>query len=527
MIVIEKTVDTLSKLNDSVRAYVSFASEFFNRPSDYVVRHFNSLILNLKSQRAKSINASPAPRTKDLETEWTHYLTNPNPTDREIKKIIRLGLSISGLEYEPEFRELIKRQEPQRILFKWLNSYVWRCQILNPEFNFKDEFWLELLEDWFFQISNSKLTIHHLLEKHSLLLDFEDYISKKSHKEYYQKEAAEIFRLLEQQNVSEDKLLETVRDFISNRFYLDFFPSDPFLDDILAKYFTYLMEKYLQDRSKIDLLKVILYNCTNPLAVKGCERFLKVFKSIESTISERETQEIISFTNNKLGDPRINKSNWQTLKDRDESTYKKIRYWFTEGDFNLFFEFVFAGAPDPHKRKECWQRYLYDADGFRIFLPNQTKIREFKELAEKKDLNLFIEPILNTSGVTSFVIKIDEIFIIETKETGNASYVYDVGYIKSKSKSNFAFGEKTVKYFYEEIFREDGDYIKEIPSKNYTRYETLAPDGKNEVSFLTSKHWRFTHDKNHNWHQSVALMMKQLHGLTPRNPKTGEEINYA
>jgi hypothetical protein len=527
MTIMENTINTIKQLNDCITAYSIFSLDFFNRPSDYIMKHFHPLILNLKRHRAKAINEFSLPKTKDLETEWTNYLINPNPSDAEIKRIIRLGLSVSGLEDELEFRNLIQRQEPQRILFKWLNSYVWRFQILNSEYNFKNDFWLELVENWISLLNSSKIKIPNLSEKHSLIFDFKDYKARKSHKEYYDKEAAEIFSLLENERIPEDKLLETVRDKISNKFYIDFFPSDPFLDDILARYFTYLLEKYLNDRSRLDLLRALLYNCTNPLTLKGCERFIKLFKSIEANINEREKNEIKIFTKNKLGDPRINKSEWQVLKENDEKIYKKIRYWFNEQDFNLFFEFVFAGAVDPHGRKECWQRYLYDADDFRIFLPNQNKINEFKRLSEKKDIDLFIEPILNTSGVTSFVIKIDEIFIIETKETGNASYVYDVGYIRNKSELDWKSGEKTVKYFYEEIFREDGDYIKKIPSKDYTKYETLAPDGKNEISFQKSRHWRFTHDQHYNWHRAVTIMMMQLHGLYPKDPKTGEEIKYA
>jgi hypothetical protein len=72
-----------------------------------------------------------------------------------------------------------------------------------------------------------------------------------------------------------------------------------------------------------------------------------------------------------------------------------------------------------------------------------------------------------------------------------------------------------------------GDYIKKIPSKDYTKYETLAPDGKNEISFQKSRHWRFTHDQYYNWHRAVTIMMMQLHGLYPKDPKTGEEIKYA
>jgi hypothetical protein len=219
MTIMENTINTIKQLNDCITAYSIFSLDFFNRPSDYIMKHFHPLILNLKRHRAKAINEFSLPKTKDLETEWTNYLINPNPSDAEIKRIIRLGLSVSGLEDELEFRNLIQRQEPQRILFKWLNSYVWRFQILNSEYNFKNDFWLELVENWISLLNSSKIKIPNLSEKHSLIFDFKDYKARKSHKEYYDKEAAEIFSLLENERIPEDKLLETVRDKISNKFF--------------------------------------------------------------------------------------------------------------------------------------------------------------------------------------------------------------------------------------------------------------------------------------------------------------------
>jgi hypothetical protein len=526
--VITNAIDTIQEhlrnLSSSIQSYVSFANEFKARPNAYVIRHFSELIKSLKSHKIKSQNDFQKndfqkPEIQDLITEWNKYINNPKPSDYEIKRIIRLGLSTLGLEDIEEFRNLIKRQDPQRTLHNWLNNYVWRFQILNPDFKFKDKFWLELLEGWHFWLINSPTKINYLMEKHEVLLDYDEFINHNSHQAYFKRESEAIFKILEEQNSTTNDLLYSITEIVSERFYVNFYNEDAIIDELLNKYFDYLFQNYLDNRNFSDELKKILFNCCNLFTTLGCERFIKLFKAIEKDLSSSEEEIIKNFTKNKLGDPRVSKSNWQILKDTDEKTFKKILCWFTKHEFNLFFEFVFAGSPDPHKRKECWQRYLDYADDFRIFLPTENKIKEFKKFILNKNSETIQEPILNKSGVTSFVIKIDEIFIIETKETGNASYVYDVGYINQKHKSELKHGEKTVKYFFDEIFREDGDYIKKIPSKEYTRYEGLAPDGKNEVSFLNSKHWRFTHDQHCQWHQAVTIMMKQVHKLDPVNPK--------
>ncbi|MBU6195975.1 MAG: hypothetical protein KGO93_00225 [Cyanobacteria bacterium REEB446] len=522
MSVVLKIKESLSKLLDASNEYSHFSSEFFNHHNTYVIKHFNPLITRLRKLKTKSLNTISLTKIGDLKTEWGKYLKNPD--DIKIKKtIVRLGLSMSGLEDELEFRNLIKRQEPQRILLRWLNDYIWRFQILNEDYEFKDDFWLELLEDWFFQLSNSKIQINNLFEKHSLLLDFETYRKEKSEQVYFQAEAEKIFILLENQSINDENLSESILEIASNKFYVKFFPNDSFIDHLLSKYFHYLLEKYLANRSNFDLFKNILHAFTHLRSRKGCERFIKLFKTIEWNINEREKSEIKSFTKNKLGDPRINKSEWQILQESDEGVYKKIRYWFNEQDFNLFFEFAFKDSPDKHGRKECWQRYLYYADDFRIFLPDRYKINQFKKLTEKKDIDLFIEPILNHSSLTSFVLKIDQILIFETVDTGTAAYVYNINSIKNKP--SLSENEKILLRFYDTYF---GKNISvPIRLRDYFIFTDIVYDAKkDQASFRRSPHWRFSRS-NRFWNESVTCMMKELYELTPRNPKTGEEINYA
>jgi hypothetical protein len=523
---ITNAIDTIQEhlrnLSNSIQNYVSFANEFKARPEAYIIRHFTELIKSLKSHKIKSRNDFQKPEIQDLITEWNKYINNPKPSDYEIKRIIRLGLSTLGLEDIEEFRNLIKRQDPQRTLHNWLNNYVWRFQILNPTFKFKDKFWLELLEGWHFWLINSSTRVNHLMEKHELLLNYTEFINHNSHQTYFTKESEAIFKILEEQNTTTNDLLYSITEIISERFYVNFYNEDAIIDELLNKYFDYLFQNYLDNRNFSDELKKILFNCCNLLTTLGCERFIKLFKAIEKDLSSYEKETIKNFTKNKLGDPRVSKSNWQRLKDTDEKIFKKILYWFNEQDFNLFFEFVFAGSPDPHGRKECWRRYLHLVDDFRIFLPTENKIKEFKEFIANKKLESIREPIFNKSGKTSFVMMIGLILIFETREDGNAAYVYDVQELKNKSSSNKY--EKRILEFFNTFFIENQNSPVKI--KDYLASgDHVALNGSNEYRFHHKKHWRFTHDQNLAWHEKVKNMMRQVHGLTTKSIE--ESINYA
>ena len=171
---ITNAIDTIQEhlrnLSSSIQNYVSFANEFKARPEAYVIRHFTELIKSLKSHKIKSRNDFQKPEIQDLITEWNKYINNPKPSDYEIKRIIRLGLSTLGLEDIEEFRNLIKRQDPQRKLHNWLNNYVWRFQILNSEYNFD-----KLLYAY---MCHLMYKLHYLLTKYTnhMQLDLQQYL---------------------------------------------------------------------------------------------------------------------------------------------------------------------------------------------------------------------------------------------------------------------------------------------------------------------------------------------------------------
>ena len=189
-------------------------------------------------------------------------------------------------------------------------------------------------------------------------------------------------------------------------------------------------------------------------------------------------------------------------------------FWLNEADFELFFEYVFAGQPDEHGRRECWKRYIPYADDIRIFLPNKSRIEGFKNLAKENNRESILEPIENSSFLTSFIIKIDKVIIFETVETGNASYVYDLSSSDFENPTNYS-RQKAVLRFYNLIFNSNNYQQQAINATTSLAFADLAPNGSNEYSFSSNRHWRFTHDKNYRWHDSVRNMMKQVHNLSP------------
>ena len=113
--------------------------------------------------------------------------------------------------------------------------------------------------------------------------------------------------------------------------------------------------------------------------------------------------------------------------------------------------------------------------------------------------------------------------IFETVDTGTAAYVYNINSIKNKP--SLSENEKILLRFYDTYF---GKNISvPIRLRDYFIFTDIVYDAKkDQASFRRSPHWRFSRS-NRFWNESVTCMMKELYELTPRNPKTGEEINYA
>jgi hypothetical protein len=501
-----------SSLKNSVQAYQNFSQRLTTQDGAkaYVQTAFNPLFKKLKEMGAKIREhhaVALAPTT--LQEKWQAYQQEAMPTNAHIQQMLRVGLSTLGLEDNEDFLAFVSRQQPQAWLHKRLKAYVWRFLIL--------------------QIKEPSLAIHQWVDQLLALetqlaydtnqLQLQRYkkiLANKQHLAYIQQLIEATYQQLQEKALAPEAVEEALCDwFQANYQNVVFYPQDEIIATCFAGYFEFCLQQYLAKyRGEDSRLSALLNAFATLHTPEGLERFNQLFtllKSEKETINPTEKEAIKSHCRHQLGDPRLSPADWLILKQRYNETYKTIQYWFNEADFELFFDFVFKDKPDLHGRKACWERYLPYAEDFKIFLPAH-ELQRFNDLKATGQLKTELEPWLNLSDLTSFVIKTDKVLIFETRETGNSAYIYGLTNLKEKTKAG-----RDVENFIQSVFFSQTHLPKEIKVKQLLAHG-LIPNGSEYGYFNQERrHWRFTHDKHHKWHESVRVMMHQIHGLAPQN----------
>lgn len=520
---LEKSYEQINLLHQSLEEFDAQINAMLDDPSAFIRTHFNKITKGFNSSTRQKLSAS---ENKDIVQLWEDYCNGQNPKDYEIRNIIRRGLSSPELEGDEEFKALLTRQTPSKSLMKKLYTYVVRFQATNPDFDFKNMFWINLLVDWgtlkgfVFEKKQNVSTMLEPLRK-KLINDPGAHIAW----------LEQVFNKLSDKIELKDssKIDISVMNALQEEFDIAFYKNDAIYNLCLTILFSDLLTKYehLPYSSHLKLLelnKLLTCFCDfNSGDESTFQRFFEFWDQFGERLVKEEKQCLKSYLLTQLGDPRLKKQAWFSFQILNEeycgnlNCYKAILYWFNEADFKLFFQFAFEGKPDPHGRSECWSRYLPYAEDLKIFLPNKQKCMEFQALAKEEGVTL--KPYLNGSRRTAFVIKIEDILIYEVVETGHAAYVYN---LKSKIFNTQRLQPEVegIKSFVDFCFGEENNYLDEeeyaeINTEHFLRHTVLADDGKNEWGFKHKENWRFTHGQDLVWIESVRNMMRQLHKLSP------------
>jgi hypothetical protein len=508
----EHLLEPFKALKSSLQAYQTFSQRLTTQDGAkaYVQTAFNPLFKKLKEMGAKireHHTVALAPTT--LQEKWQAYQQEAMPSNAQIQQLLRVGLSTLGLEENEDFLAFVGRQQPQAWLYKRLKSYVWRLLILQ----IKEQPPLAI-HQWVDQLLalETQLTLDT-----AQLQRYKKTLANKQHLAYIQQLIESAYEQLQEKDLAPEALEETLCTlFQANYQNVVFYPQDEIIAHCFSGYFEFCLQQYLaQYRGEESRLTALLSAFATLHTPEGLERFNQLFTLLK-TIKPTEKEAIKSHCRHQLGDPRLSHAHWLTLKQTYNETYKTIQYWFNEADFELFFKFVFKDKPDLHGRKACWERYLPYAEDFKIFLPAH-ELQRFNELKATGQLETELEPWLNLSNLTSFVIKTDKVLIFETRETKNSSYVYDLTALTDETQA-----EQTVQTFVQTVFNEKASLFKRIDIKYLLArnglHPDLAPDGKGYYTFpLEIRHYRFTHDPEGKWRESVRQMMHQIHGLAPQN----------
>jgi|GEM_PF-4468054 len=490
----------MDRLNDALQSYRVFADQLEKNPKAYVDKHFKSLS---KKRFTSNPDNVPPPLIKNARQEWARYLqTNTHSPDVR-SAMLSLGLRDASLIEEEAFFKFVQRQPDSPKMTRWVSSFVCRFVALNPNYHSLTPHWLKHLE--------KKVPIYP--ERLPQIKAPSSYTAK-SHDTFITKTINNALHYLNDDNVPMVDVAYALTDYFkavtleSVRFY----ETDTIVHSVMSRYFDWQCQMYLASRTTTEMLEALLENFCHPNRQESCERFIALFNDLKQALSTEEKKIIQDFCQGSLGDPRLQPADWMLLKELDREIYNTILYWFNEADFDLFFEFVFKGAPDEHGRKACWKRYLPYAVDFKVLLP-KNRMQDFKQLVDSGQLTTHMKPLLNRSGLTSFVIRTPQVLIYETQETKNSSYVFDLMSLGVPSKSD-AYPVRKIQAFMKNVF---GEAPLPVYAKDLLAHTTLAPDGRLERNFGTSRHWRFRHDQQNIWHEAVRMMMNQVHQMPPRD----------
>ena len=509
----EDTHKKLGRLSEAVLGYEAFAKKFEGNPTVWVKKAFSGD----DNEHPKLIISPPPPDDLDITQEWDAFLEQTEYQNKAIVRMIRRGLTMGKgvLLKHPDFMNFIALQPAHPRVYKWLHASVWRFCILQDAPLPNGDVWFSCLET----MNNALLgrlplpnNLTQIQDQQKTLAHYKRWLKDGKHVVYIDQLVQKIVSALKTKQSNEQNVLNEIKSSCFQHLALTLYADEYIVQRSFDVYFTQCFNDYMKNRTPQNrgALRFLLRVFCDLFTLEGTRRFALIFKALESHFSPQEQETIIEL----MGDPRKEPEKWRLLNAHEEQVYEQILYWFNKADFEWFFNFIFEDKFDSHLRKDCLKRYLRYANEFKVFLP-RDKLKEFH--AEKarmgQDWKISTEPIFNTSGLTSFVIKTPKVLIYETVESGNASYIYDL--------KALGFGTKQVQDFIDKAF--SNTPVKKIGAKHHLAHTALAPDIKaitNPAWFAEQqrqRHWRVTHDGNnvYNWHEPVRVMMEEIHDMKP------------
>lgn len=144
-----------------------------------------------------------------------------------------------------------------------------------------------------------------------------------------------------------------------------------------------------------------------------------------ATTSERKKihEKLKSFALNQWGNPQYSSSaGWNNVS---VGTKRMVIQWFVRADLEAFFK-LFSDTADTN-RFDYWIKFINRISFSQIFLgPNAIQSQHFQH-RQFKELNRgrFKYLIGSTASNNAFLLKIDNIYVVDFSDTGNACYAYN------------------------------------------------------------------------------------------------------
>jgi len=518
--ILEQTPQRLRDIRSSLRQ----SQEDFEADFKQYSGHLAPLKRWLQAHKGPPIAHTPPSHDTSPTTYWEQFQQLEEARQgifKHQKKMLMVGLSGPGLERNDQFYQWMTEWHLDTPVFQRLYRYVFSTVL----------------------VSGSLWRWHTLLEKAAdELLQYDNY--RESDK--LNRQRAVVTTYIENGRLNEAALDEALRQMVeetateddqdnfkaaylqrlSRHFELHMTDQHPLFLRQGAQLFKILVTRYVtQERgTSVPLLRLLNSFCLWKTP-QGLTCFCELMTALKGTseIQPLEKTVLQNWLLETVGDPRIAVGEWDLLKDRHESLYNDLLFWFNEQDFNFFFDFVFRDGIDEHDRKQVWQGYLKYATNFRAILPKK-ECEEFElDYQQKFQKKPAICPIENLDYLHAFVMKIGHILIYEVKETRNACYIYDLKYLEKQLEGLPSSRKRMVECVLKFTQNCFGNSKKALSPRDLLKHEDLAPNGSEEYSFkgTTIRHWRFIHDYQLKWHGQVKDMMREVHRISWTAPQKG------
>jgi hypothetical protein len=510
--------ETLSKASKEYPSFLNEIRRWLNKQKNIIP----------KLSHHDVAGKTPVERWRDFQK----LSSNKQQDKNEQIKMLYHGLSGPGLEHDTTFYQWVQGWHLDAPVFRKLYRYVW-ITILNGSY--------QSLSNWFGLLNQAadQMQKYPNYEPNSLPLQKQLAVVKKYITSDHLKESQleELLSGLLEETLSDPDHVNYKAVYLQRLRY--YFGLPITIQDFLYRkkgeqLFAHLVKRYLENRSQQKALLSLLNTFCQWQTQAGRENFCTLFDRLERNKgvhpAERQIIQNWLLSTQDVGDPRLSQPLWERFKHEWPNQYGQLLSWFNEQDFNFFFDFVFRDGADEHHRKELWKGYLYCATDFKAFLPERECIefeRRYKQQFNKPPTFL---PIVNEGGQHAFVMKIRDILIYEVKETGNASYVYNLKILQSQIEhapiNKKSMIRDVLKFDQYSFSSKISLRRKKIHPKSLLAHTDLADDGKLAYSFKGASHWRFTHDQNLQWHTPVTTMMRQLYNIEWKAPKENNHASH-
>lgn len=207
----------------------------------------------------------------------------------------------------------------------------------------------------------------------------------------------------------------------------------------------------------------------NDYSAKIVGNIITLFGS-EKNVSQTDLEKIkiALLKNSYYGDPRLNKitSNWHRVDKNAKHTFIT---WLAQADLEFFFKIAFKGVDDPHRRKKFWQQYINSHQLVESQVIWGQKFYQMDEIQKEQERSgIQYKRFVSEEECSCFILKFNNIYIVEFSGYGNALYFY------SGTEFNSRIDTQKSYYYKADDLKRKGRYTKQFSKQDNGKVPDLS-----------------------------------------------------